>query len=279
MRARAWTDLVLVNLLVLVLVIVILSSPSNVLRIILGIPIVLFFPGYILMAALFPRKAPIDNLQRVALSFGMSIAVVPLIGLMLNSTPWGITLETTLGSLAAFILTVSVIAWVRRRQLPAEERFSVGFRLRIPGWSGSGREKALTVLLAISVLGMLAAVGYAIATPKDGEKYTEFYVLGAYGETADYPRSVKVGQELEITACIVNHEGETTSYRVRIDVNGIVDNVLGELVVESGEMWQGKIGFVLDIPGNDQRVELSLFKSGETEPCMEPLCLLIDVNS
>ena len=98
MRARAWTDLIVINLLVLVLVIIILLSPSNVLRIILGIPFVLFFPGYILMAALFPRKESMDNVQRVALSFGMSIAVVPLIGLVLNFTPWGITLETTLGS-------------------------------------------------------------------------------------------------------------------------------------------------------------------------------------
>ncbi len=84
MRARAWTDLIVVNLLVLVLVIAILLFPSNVIRIILGIPFVLFFPGYISIAALFPRKASIDNVQRVALSFGMSIAVALLIGLILN---------------------------------------------------------------------------------------------------------------------------------------------------------------------------------------------------
>ena len=79
LRARTWTDLLIINLLVLILVVIILLFPSNVLRIIIGIPFVLFFPGYTLMAALFPRKESMENVQRVALSFGMSIAVVLLI--------------------------------------------------------------------------------------------------------------------------------------------------------------------------------------------------------
>ncbi len=60
------------------------------LRIIFALPVVLFIPGYALIAALFPPgKEEIDTLERVALSFGLSIAVVPLIGLALNYTPPG----------------------------------------------------------------------------------------------------------------------------------------------------------------------------------------------
>ncbi|WP_157533238.1 DUF1616 domain-containing protein, partial [Haloferax profundi] len=67
------------------------------LRIILGLPYVLFVPGYAFIAALFPEagtpteesdsstdQAGIDGIERVALSFGTSIAIVPLIGLVLN---------------------------------------------------------------------------------------------------------------------------------------------------------------------------------------------------
>ena len=85
MRIRAWADLAIINLLILILIIIIIVFPSNALRIILGIPFALFFPGYLLIAALFPRKEAMVNLQRVAFSFGMSIAVVPLIGLILNA--------------------------------------------------------------------------------------------------------------------------------------------------------------------------------------------------
>src|SRR5699024_12451412 len=38
-----------------------------------------------------PRRAgSIDGIERVALSFGLSIAITPLIGLLLNFTPFGI---------------------------------------------------------------------------------------------------------------------------------------------------------------------------------------------
>ena len=67
-------------------------------RIPLGLVMVLFVPGYTLIAALFPKKADLEGIERTALAFGLSIAVVPLIGLGLNYTPWGIRLEPVLFS-------------------------------------------------------------------------------------------------------------------------------------------------------------------------------------
>jgi uncharacterized membrane protein len=77
-------ELLPLNLLVIVFVVAIILFPSNILRIVLGIPLVLFFPGYTLMAVLFPRRERVGSMERVALSFGISIAVVPLIGLILK---------------------------------------------------------------------------------------------------------------------------------------------------------------------------------------------------
>src|SRR3972149_42796 len=97
---RRELDLLLVVASSLVLTAIILAIPSaKPARIILGLPFVLFFPGYALMAALFPRKDDIDPIERVALSLGLSIAVVPLIGLALNYSPWGIRLDPILASL------------------------------------------------------------------------------------------------------------------------------------------------------------------------------------
>jgi len=65
---------------------------------------VLFLPGYALIAALFPSKNDLDGIERLALSFGLSIAVVPLIGLGLNFTPFGIRLVPIIVSLSVFTL-------------------------------------------------------------------------------------------------------------------------------------------------------------------------------
>jgi len=67
-----------------------------------------------------------DECERIALSFGLSIAVVPLMGLALNYTPFGIRLVPILVVLSVFTVSLAVVACVRRLGLPDGERFVVG---------------------------------------------------------------------------------------------------------------------------------------------------------
>lgn len=79
-------------------------------RYVLGGVFILFLPGFMLISALYPRKE-MDELERIALSIGLSLAIVPLIGLALNYTPWGIRLEPIMISLSLFteILAVAIV--------------------------------------------------------------------------------------------------------------------------------------------------------------------------
>ena len=70
--------------------------------------------------------ATLDGIERIALSFGLSIAVVPLLGLALNYTPFGIRLVPVLVVLSMFTVLLAVVACVRRLGLPEGERFVVG---------------------------------------------------------------------------------------------------------------------------------------------------------
>ncbi len=125
-------NLALVILLTLSCIPFVLVPPLNEtpLRIILGLLLVLFLPGYSLIAALFPRKDDLDGIERIALSFGLSIAVVPLLGLALNYTPFGIRLVPILVVLSVFTVSLAVVAGVRRQGLPEGERFVVV----VDGW-------------------------------------------------------------------------------------------------------------------------------------------------
>ena len=87
----------------------------------------LFLPGYSLIAALFPRKDDLDGIERVALSFGLSIAIVPLLGLALNYTPFGIRLLPVLIVLSVFTISLAMGAYVRRSMIPEEDRFIIEF--------------------------------------------------------------------------------------------------------------------------------------------------------
>jgi uncharacterized membrane protein len=97
--------------------------PWSYLRNALGIIFVLWLPGYTFIKALFPTHAPtktstenIDNIERIALSIGMSLALVPIIGLLLNYTPWGIRLTPTVLSLLALTIVFATAAIIRENQ-------------------------------------------------------------------------------------------------------------------------------------------------------------------
>ncbi|MGB9693949.1 MAG: DUF1616 domain-containing protein [Fervidobacterium sp.] len=92
-------------------------------RYILGAIFVLWLPGYTFIRALFPTKSltkksenNLDIVERIALSLGMSLALVPIIGLLLNYTPWGIRLTPIVLSLLALTLVFATIALIREHQ-------------------------------------------------------------------------------------------------------------------------------------------------------------------
>jgi uncharacterized membrane protein len=112
-----WT---IISLVVLTLISIKLSSIFYVfliLRYILGSLFVLFLPGYVTIEALYPREKDLSSLERLALSIGLSLALVPLIGLILNYTPWGIRLDPVIISLTIYSIIISLIASYRKYML------------------------------------------------------------------------------------------------------------------------------------------------------------------
>jgi hypothetical protein len=94
----------------------------------LGTIFVLFLPGYTFIKALFPTNVPIktssenlDTIERIALSLGMSIALVPIVGLILNYTPWGIRLTPITLSLLTLTTVFATAAILREHQASATQ--------------------------------------------------------------------------------------------------------------------------------------------------------------
>jgi uncharacterized membrane protein len=195
---------------------------TSFLRVLLGVPLVLFIPGYALIAALFPAARDIDGIERVALSFGLSIALVPLIGLGLNYTPWGIRLEPILVSLSILTIGLCLIAQFRRAQVPEEERFSVPFQemrkavvdeFFLPPES-SRTDRILSIILLIAIIAAVLTTVFVIVVPKEGEKFTEFFILGENQKAADYPTHLLTGGKNSLFIGVGNHEYRTINYTV-----------------------------------------------------------------
>ena len=277
MSIRIKDELIPLNVLVIVLVAVIILFPSNILRIILGLPFLLFLPGYTLVAALFTKKEGLGSIERVALSFGLSIAVVPLIGLILNYTPWGIRTEPILYSMASFVLITSIIAWLRRGRLPEPERFGIEFQMRLPGWGRGSWDRGLSIILTLAILGTLGMLGYALTSPKVGERFTEFYIGRLEGKDAGYPKELVVGGEGKVIVGIINREQETVTYLVEVAIDGVKNNEVGPVALDHNGKWEEIIGFTPGRVGDNQKVEFLLYRQGQNE-VYQRLHLWVDVR-
>ncbi|MBS3084072.1 DUF1616 domain-containing protein [Candidatus Pacearchaeota archaeon] len=86
------------------------------LRIIFGLIYVLFLPGFILTFIFFPKgKEGIDQIERIALSFALSIAVVPLVIFYLNLIGLRISALNTFFSILGIIVIELIIILFQQR--------------------------------------------------------------------------------------------------------------------------------------------------------------------
>lgn len=109
-----WSVAVLVVLTLLLVALTPIASWIVYARYVVGSIYVLFLPGYVTVEALYPREEDLSPLERLALSIGLSLAIVPLIGLVLNYTPWGIRLNPVLASLSIYTIAITLIATYRK---------------------------------------------------------------------------------------------------------------------------------------------------------------------
>ena len=103
------------------------AYPLEYFRITIGLLYVLFIPGYVFIKMIFPSNLPIktksgnmDTVERISLSIGMSLALLPLVGLMLNFTPWGVRLIPITLSLLALTIVFATAAILTRISAKAE---------------------------------------------------------------------------------------------------------------------------------------------------------------
>jgi len=206
--------------------------------------------------------------ERIALSLGLSIAIVSLVGLILNYTPWGIKLYPILISITVIILVTSSVAWYRYHQLSRDECPSINFGATLLQWTAmKGWDKVFSIILVVSILGAMSTIAYAITVPKIGERFTEFYILGLDSIAANYPNELTVGEEGEVILGIVNHEHEDLlTYQVEILVDGRSSNLIELPALAHGERWEDEVGFVPQQVGDNQKVEFILYKNGEKDP-------------
>ncbi|MGM0405535.1 MAG: DUF1616 domain-containing protein [Thermoplasmatota archaeon] len=279
-REKPW-DLAVVAILTTILLLIIYLVPKSAARTVFGLPYLLFFPGYVLVSFLFPEEEPLDKIERIALSFGLSIAITPLIGLLLNYI-WEISLVPLLTSISLFIFVFSALAFYRRRTIPLEEVFHIQFEINKPDWDNYDLiDKALVTGTVILLVASGALAVHIVTTPRTGERFTEFYILGEEGMADEYPNNLTVNETGRITIGATNREHETTDYTLVMglgyefedmaSIGTLSDNVTfsgnntyfeSDITLNHTENWNMTVNFSIETAGL-YRLKLYLLRDGE----------------
>lgn len=258
-------------------------------RPIVGTFVVLFVPGYAFIAALFPHKTSLNNGVRLGLSFGSSIAVVPLLMMVLNYTRWGVRLIPALLIIAVFTLVCVTAAGIRRRRLPEDERFAVNWQARkrlerqqAALLSGNTLDRTLSIILLLAVGASIAVGGYVILAPKPSEHFTEFYLLGANDTLSNYTTEFKAGVPSPVKVVIVNHEARNVTYDLVIYANNSTQREVAyseKVIVPDGQQWEKQIDLVLNQPGDSVKLEYALYEDRVTADPYRDVHMWVNVSS
>jgi uncharacterized membrane protein len=276
-------DLLIIFLTTLVTLVFILTPKldDTSIKTILGLFLILLLPGYSLIAALYPKKDDLDVIERVGLSFGLSIVITALIGLALRYTQWGTKLTPILILLSVFTVIMAIIGYIRRKRVPEGDKFYVNFSGFLSSIKHmfkveSKTSKIISIILLLSIILAVSTTAYILINPKQGETFTEFYILGPGGQASGYPSNITVGQNSSVIIGIVNHEQKTVNYNLVISSNVEVMSDMN-ITLTPGNKTEIPYTFSESTAGL-KKVDFSLYKLPDNTNIYRSLHLIVNVT-
>lgn len=257
MSTRSAVDLFVVVGWTIAAVVAALSGVGGWLRAALALPLVVLFPGYALLAVLFPAapgdqrarrsgpeaRATFTDLERLAFSVAASVALVPAVAFVLSYTRFGVRLRPVALAVGGLTVALSVLAFLARLSVPAERRAGLprdlglgylpaylsgrreGLGSSAPFEPTSGTHRLLNVVFVVAIVVFAASVGYAAVAPSgDDRTFTEFYLLTEQDDgqlrAENFSRQFSAGESRSIYVAIGNHEREDVQYTVVVQLEG-----------------------------------------------------------
>ncbi|QIB73926.1 DUF1616 domain-containing protein [Halogeometricum borinquense] len=286
-------------------ILAVLNLPPVTARAALAGILVLFLPGYALTTLVFPatketrlsvgdvpsafagnntKHAGVPFLERVALSIGLSVALVPLFAWSLEVGGVEFLAPNVAAACGGFAIVAALLGGVRRLRIAAETRYVVPIGT-VAAYRNAARDRSnwdnvLNVALVGAVVVATVVVTFALVSPASvaSASYTQASLLTEADDgslvASDYPQNLTVGESGELVLLVENYEQETTRYTVvaqlqRVESNGEV-TATSEIdrfseTVETGDRWQLTHEVAPSIPGENLRLTYLIYKGDAPE--------------
>lgn len=283
-RGSSYLDLVVVLVLTIVCTVFVLDLGLNnsTLNSVMGLLLIVFLPGYALIAAIYPRRGDLSLIIRLVLSFGVSYFLTSVIGFVLNHTHLGNSLNPVLLVLAIITFIVTAAAFWMRIRVPAGDRFRIEWGATT-GESfsiGGSRNRNFLMLGVVVIVALLIAAPTALNLLNPTEEVitsTDFYVVGPDGNniSAAYPQNITSGEDVTVTMVLVNHENTETTYRIVTSSNqSVMDEI--NVTLKPNEKKEIPYTFTAGAQG-ERKIEFLLYKLPDLNNVYRAFSFLINI--
>lgn len=198
------------------------------------LPTILLLPGYAIVSIAYPREPDVSlgTVGRFALAVALSAATLPAVAGVANFVTGVYPFPVVVG-LVGVTLAATVLALIARVRVPENERFAVAPLSRGVTWYGRylrggrslratapleaerGRDVFVNLLVAVSVLILVASVGFAATTPQQ-TAFSEAYLATTAGDSVTMVDggSLSATERESLVAVVQNHERTSKEYTV-----------------------------------------------------------------
>ncbi|MBC7100998.1 DUF1616 domain-containing protein [Methanothermobacter tenebrarum] len=268
-KLGSYADLILILIFTIITMISPIKWP-------LGIFMMILIPGYLLIAILAPKKGTINSYERLFLSFTLSIIISAIISLILKK-PSNLVITETSCRLSILLTITSLI--IRSKTKPTERFYwnPVKSIERIKDTRLKKNQIVSLILLIILISMIGVTINTIILNPVPSERFTEFYILGPTGKAYDYPTNLRIGETGEVIIGVVNHEYQTTDYRIIVKMGEeVIDNTT--ITLKNGEKWEKRFKFTPKEAGDNQKLQFLLYRLPDEERVYRSLHLFVNVK-
>jgi len=221
MNRKAFDLVICSALAAMAMTLALLAPEIGVVRALVGLPLVLFAPGYAIVAAAFPAGR-LGTIERLLFSLGASLAVAALVGLLLLWTALGLRPAAWAVALGNITLVAALIALARRWRQPAADTRQRGAGVTL----AQGGLLGLAVLLVAGAL-LIARDG---AIQQRAAGFTQLWVLPNSAAQID---SVRLG--------VNNREPGAIGYRLLVTASGTIIGSWPRITLGPDEQWEATV--------------------------------------
>jgi uncharacterized membrane protein len=198
-----------------------------------AVPLLFFIPGYCFISSMLPRGGDVGLIGRIGFAIGFSLALTAFARFVFSISPWVYSTE----DLIAIIFSLSLVLWLaalyRRAMVRNQDRYIVrlsditgGMRDVFSALGTNRRDRFLSAALVITVLVAIGTTLYVVSQPKENERFTEFFILGANHTASDYPYNIVAGQKYPVYLGVTNHEARNVTYVIETwDQTTVFDDI------------------------------------------------------